>query len=826
MKAHLKHHDHNLHKLREHLKFLKMRLKGLTCTSSPNLYLTVINKVRELNHELYADVQRRKENKLKTLQPHLFTAPSTTTVYTIPPNLPLSEPQRSLLSKGLSFAPSSRRPPDEFSLLNDSERFFRRLLLDAHFLNNPTSKPQTIFDNLNPRCSNWTPPPQKFPLVEEFIEGTRSLLSRNMPMLSTSFPNLNPLQLTALGELRSRDDIIIKPADKGGAVVVWRRDLYVAEAERQLSNTRYYEKLDEDSTTQHQHTVNQVITSEISSATLPSEAKSLIVKNAKASSFYLLPKIHKPDCPGRPIVSALSCPTKLISAYVDSILQPLVHGLPSYIKDTTNVLQQLSLVNHSGSCVLFTMDVISLYTVIPHTEGLLALRHFLDRRLTLHPPTHTLLRLAELVLTLNTFEFNGHFYNQKCGVAMGTKMGPSFANLFMGFIEERFFAKYDKPKPEFFQRYIDDIFGFSTTLSSSELQDFIDAFSNFHPAIKFTSASSHDTLNFLDLTISVRPSKLRTSIFYKETDSHSYLSYSSCHPRHVKDSIPFSQFLRLRRICSENSDFLNQLAKMKDFFTSRGYPLSLLDRAAARVAAIPRSATLIRASSNKKSSLPLTVEYHPSISNLMRQIKSGSEDLFNSGQLSTGTTVSYRRPPNLRTLLVRSHIQKDDELENGTFPCQGPRCLTCAHVGPNHRLQGSNGRYIHTSGHYTSAQNPLPAAGRRDTTPPHRSRFLIARRSQEGNDSESSQRQDDRPPADRYSETVILDMNDMNEDNLDDNPFTLVTYKKKRSEGIPVVGRTSVSGPLAFLKEKKTIKTEIKRFYVKEELIRNEIKQE
>jgi hypothetical protein len=66
--------------------------------------------------------------------------------------------------------------------------------------------------------------------------------------------------------------------------------------------------------------------------------------------------------------------------------------------------------------LLFTMDVKSLYTSIPHKDGLLALRHFLDQRTDKYPSTNTLLRLAKLVLTLNCFEFNDEFFLQIRGV--------------------------------------------------------------------------------------------------------------------------------------------------------------------------------------------------------------------------------------------------------------------------------------------------------------------------------------------------------------------------------------------------------------------------
>ena len=62
------------------------------------------------------------------------------------------------------------------------------------------------------------------------------------------------------------------------------------------------------------------------------------------------------------------------------------------------------------------------------------------------PSTYTLLRLAEPVVTLSCFSFGDNYYKQINGVAMGTKMGPSYANLFVGFIENKFFSNYHGPK--------------------------------------------------------------------------------------------------------------------------------------------------------------------------------------------------------------------------------------------------------------------------------------------------------------------------------------------------------------------------------------------
>ena len=88
-----------------------------------------------------------------------------------------------------------------------------------------------------------------------------------------------------------------------------------------------------------------------------------------------------------------------------------------------------------------------LYTVIPHNSGLEALKYFLNKRPVLDLLTVTLTRLAELVLTPNTFSFNNEFYHQVGGVAMGSKMGPNYAYLFVGFIEEQIVQQYTGTVP-------------------------------------------------------------------------------------------------------------------------------------------------------------------------------------------------------------------------------------------------------------------------------------------------------------------------------------------------------------------------------------------
>jgi hypothetical protein len=98
--------------------------------------------------------------------------------------------------------------------------------------------------------------------------------------------------------VKPRNDIVIKPADKGGALVVWRADLYRNEARRQLGDATFYRRVDKDLTSIHQTTITQTIHYFITAGDLPETAKNLIHITPRTPVMYFLPKLHKPDNPG------------------------------------------------------------------------------------------------------------------------------------------------------------------------------------------------------------------------------------------------------------------------------------------------------------------------------------------------------------------------------------------------------------------------------------------------------------------------------------------------------------------------------------------------
>lgn len=259
----------------------------------------------------------------------------------------------------------------------------------------------------------------------------------------------------------------------------------------------------------------------------------------------------------------------------------LVRNFGTYVKDTNHgfrIFADFHFDNtRTGERFLSTMDIKSLDTVIPNNSGLEALAYFLNKRPVLDPSTSTLTRPAELVLTLNAFSFNGDFYQQIEEVAMGSKMGPNYACFLVGYVEERIASQYDGFVPQLHKRYINDVIRV-TCCSRVDPENYIRFVSNFHPALQFTHTISDTELPFLDITLCITDDHISTTIYYKDTDTHTYPHHQSSHPSHCKKGLSRYQILRLRRLCSEDSDFLEKGGEMVSFFEQRGYSRLFTER--------------------------------------------------------------------------------------------------------------------------------------------------------------------------------------------------------------------------------------------------------
>ena len=107
-------------------------------------------------------------------------------------------------------------------------------------------------------------------------------------------------------------------------------------------------------------------------------------------------------------------------------------------------------------------------------------------------------------------------------------------------------------------------------------------------SIKFDYKASKDHVVFLDTEIYLPDGKLHTKIYRKETDRQHYLHIKSEHAKSLKDSLPYSQVIRIKRISSNQVDLNNSLKEIKKNFIKQGYRPSLINEHVERISLLNR----------------------------------------------------------------------------------------------------------------------------------------------------------------------------------------------------------------------------------------------
>lgn len=198
-------------------------------------------------------------------------------------------------------------------------------------------------------------------------------------------PNLSQTQVQALKKLRTYSHLTIKPADKGGCIVVMDNDKYKKICLDILNNPTWYKPISFEIMEQFMVDFYQLVDDAFHSGIInKNNWKFIRTPLPRLSTFYCLPKVHKPgpDLKGRPIISGSGNLTEGASKFVDCVLRPHVETMFSYVKDTPSFLKFMDGLTAPVGSILVTIDIECLYNSIPHEWGVQVITTFLDQ---MHP---------------------------------------------------------------------------------------------------------------------------------------------------------------------------------------------------------------------------------------------------------------------------------------------------------------------------------------------------------------------------------------------------------------------------------------------------------
>lgn len=476
-------------------------------------------------------------------------------------------------------------------------------------------------------------------------------------------------------------------------------DDYHSEALKILSDSEYYSRVDYDPFPEQQRTLISLVSQAVSKGVLTKKESGFILISCPNKPYYYhLPKIHKDqkNPPGRPIISGInSCPSNL-SHYVDLFLQDYVIQLPSHLKDSDNLIRILNELSWYDGLHFLTLDVTSLYSNIGHEKGIQCVEEYL--LLDIEMPVKQklfLLDAVRFILTNNFFTYDGAIYHQEKGTAMGTRMAPSYANLFMGSFESKFITS-NNPYVQniiIYKRFIDDLF-ILWKGTEYEAKQFVTLLNSNPWGIKFTLNFGENEIEFLDLVVSHDKDKFITSTYFKPVDINSYLDFKSGHYSKWKKNVPYGQFHRIRKNCTEDKTFEIQSKVIAKRFLDKGYPKKLVADAFDKARTLSQKDCL-KTKDNKSKDTPISTcanfittysNSHKAVHNVLRKYwYILQRDPYLKTFIPKDPRMIYRRPQTLKSILapskLRRHGSKEPiEINKGIFRCDRARCLCCREI--------------------------------------------------------------------------------------------------------------------------------------------------
>ena len=387
----------------------------------------------------------------------------------------------------------------------------------------------------------------------------------------------------ALQALAKRKDLVIAKPDKGNGIVLLNRSDYVQKMENILNDPTKFKKVptsDPYKATIGLETQVRLVLRNFMNHKIIDKYKyeKIYPKGSRPCLLYGLPKVHKVGAPLRPILSAIGSAVHGLAQLLVPILAPLTTNQHT-VSNSFLFTEEL---RHStvSNAFLASFDICSLFTNIPLNETIDIIKKANKKGKLSIKMNDKLLGDALRVTTENcAFSFNDENYIQVDGVAMGSPLGPTLANIFMCHFEQEFLEAYEGPPPLLYRRYVDDIL--LAFENEAQVTPFWEYLNQCHRNIKFTVEREENRgINFLDISVKRVPetNEILTQTFRKKTYTGLLMKHNSFTHSKYKTGLIQCLLFRALKICSKIGPFLDEIAYLKSIFIKNRFPLDLFEK--------------------------------------------------------------------------------------------------------------------------------------------------------------------------------------------------------------------------------------------------------
>jgi hypothetical protein len=338
-------------------------------------------------------------------------------------------------------------------------------------------------------------------------------------------------------------------------------------------------------------------------------------------------------------------------------MKQLLHLIPSYIKDSRDLLKEIKTLTIQRGAKLFTADATAMYTNITLEYGLEAVRNLLNTNSNLIPsnfPSALFLKTLETVMSNNIFTFGDTFWHQLHGAAMGTPAAPLHSILSFGHHENMAILPNFTRNLFYYIRYIDDVFGIWVGTPDQSWEIFktqLNSFSNLQWNIDNPLIST----TFLDLEISIKDTKIYTRAYQKPINLYLYIPPLSAHPKSCFNGLITGEILQYWHQNSNKNDFINITSLFIQRLAQSGHKVPDI------IPILNKTAAIIdhnRANNNTdEDDNTLFIHWKHNPNNINRsEIHAIYNETLNGIDNFTNIKIAVSKPRNLRDILCHTQI--------------------------------------------------------------------------------------------------------------------------------------------------------------------------
>ncbi|KAA3678154.1 uncharacterized protein DEA37_0006302 [Paragonimus westermani] len=387
--------------------------------------------------------------------------------------------------------------------------------------------------------------------------------------------------LVAVENLKRNENILISKPDKGAGIVLLNKADYINKIRTILDDQTKFRKMEneKDKTPQIEKAISKSLRCLKQRGIIDSTTFERIRPiGTTIPRLYGLPKIHKIGVPLRPILDMWNSPYHPLAKWLSQILDPVRRKLSTHsLRDSYDLVNAIKDANLTGQS-MFSLDVTSLFTNVPLKETIDYLCDYIENSdMDIQIPSVELKQLLYLCTYNVQFKFNEGIYRQKDGVAMGSPLGPLFADIFMAKLENEQLSPAIR-QCNFYKRYVDDIL--CVLDNNVDPTDILATFNSAHQNLQFSlETEMNSQLGFLDVRLRHRADgSIQRAIHRKDTWTDQYIHFNSFVPLASKRNLINCLTRRALRICTEDT-IAQELAFIRAIFIQNGYPERFIDRA-------------------------------------------------------------------------------------------------------------------------------------------------------------------------------------------------------------------------------------------------------